>query len=543
MGFGRSGGATAGAALDPPRFVEEAAAAGIDHRYDGEFTFFVGGGVAAFDCDDDARPDLYFAGGAEPAALYRNDSPTGGALRFSARPDPVTDLTDVTGAYPLDVDGDGHHRPRRAARRRERAPSRLGDCRFERANEALGLRRRRRLDARPSAPPGRATPTLPTLAIGNYLVLDDDGQPTFDVPRQRAHPARCATATATRRRSRSRPGWCTLSMLFSDWDRSGRRDLRVSNDRHYYRRRRGAALAHRARRSRRASGPREEGWQTLRIWGMGIASHDLTGDGYPEVYLTSQADNKLQTLADGADGRPTYEDIALESRRDRAPAVRGRHDAAVDRLARRVRRTSTTTASSTCSWPRATSRRQPDYAARDPSNLLLGQPDGTFVEGAEAAGHRRALRAPAGRRWSTSTSTACSTSSSSTGGRTSASGATSGSGTAAAPEPMGNWLAAAPRPAGPEPRRHRCLGRGAHRRADHAARAHGRRRARRRAARLDRTSASGSAERAEVSVQWPDGEVGAWVAGRGQSLRDDRARRVRAGLLHAAGPRRRMMRR
>ena len=30
------------------------------------------------------------------------------------------------------------------------------------------------------------------------------------------------------------PAWCALSMLFSDWDRSGRRDLRVSNDRHYY---------------------------------------------------------------------------------------------------------------------------------------------------------------------------------------------------------------------------------------------------------------------------------------------------------------------
>jgi hypothetical protein len=28
----------------------------------------------------------------------------------------------------------------------------------------------------------------------------------------------------------------------------------------------------------------------------------------------------------------------------------------------------------------------PDYATDDPSNLLLGQPDGTFVEGAEAAG-------------------------------------------------------------------------------------------------------------------------------------------------------------
>ncbi len=28
----------------------------------------------------------------------------------------------------------------------------------------------------------------------------------------------------------------------------------------------------------------------------------------------------------------------------------------------------------------------PDYASRDPSNLFLGQPDGTFTEGAEAAG-------------------------------------------------------------------------------------------------------------------------------------------------------------
>ncbi len=29
---------------------------------------------------------------------------------------------------------------------------------------------------------------------------------------------------------------------------------------------------------------------------------------------------------------------------------------------------------------------QTDHATRDPSNLLIGQPDGTFVEGAEAAG-------------------------------------------------------------------------------------------------------------------------------------------------------------
>ena len=43
---------------------------------------------------------------------------------------------------------------------------------------------------------------------------------------------------------------------------------------------------------------------------MGIASEDVTGDGYPEVFLTSQGDNKLQTLADGP-AHPAYEDIAL----------------------------------------------------------------------------------------------------------------------------------------------------------------------------------------------------------------------------------------
>ena len=40
-----------------------------------------------------------------------------------------------------------------------------------------------------------------------------------------------------------------------------------------------------------------EGWKFLRIWGMGIASYDLNFDGYPEYFLTSMADNKLQTLA------------------------------------------------------------------------------------------------------------------------------------------------------------------------------------------------------------------------------------------------------
>jgi enediyne biosynthesis protein E4 len=82
---GGLGGARAVApseALAPPRFVDDAAAAGVRHAYEGGSDFVVGGGVAAFDCSQDGLPDLFFAGGAQPAALLRNESRAGGELRF-----------------------------------------------------------------------------------------------------------------------------------------------------------------------------------------------------------------------------------------------------------------------------------------------------------------------------------------------------------------------------------------------------------------------------------------------------------------------------
>ena len=78
------GAATAAPAGEIPRFVEESTAAGIDHRFEGDKTYMVGGGVAAFDCDGDDRPDLHLSGGAAPAALYQNRSSSGAALRFEA---------------------------------------------------------------------------------------------------------------------------------------------------------------------------------------------------------------------------------------------------------------------------------------------------------------------------------------------------------------------------------------------------------------------------------------------------------------------------
>ena len=52
---------------DVPAYKEQAIAAGIDHRYTGPWEYFVGGGVATFDCNGDRLPELYIAGGADKA--------------------------------------------------------------------------------------------------------------------------------------------------------------------------------------------------------------------------------------------------------------------------------------------------------------------------------------------------------------------------------------------------------------------------------------------------------------------------------------------
>lgn len=117
---------------------------------------------------------------------------------------------------------------------------------------------------------------------------------------------------------------------------------------------------------------------------MGIASQDLTGDGRPEVFLTSQADNKLQTLAPGA-STPDYQDIALKRGvTAQRPYVGGdilpstawhpefadvNNDGLADLLI-----------------TKGNVDAQPDQATRDPSDLFLGRPDGSFVERGEQSG-------------------------------------------------------------------------------------------------------------------------------------------------------------
>ena len=151
---------------------------------------------------------------------------------------------------------------------------------------------------------------LPTLAIGDYIALTELGTPLPPCPDNTLlRPGPDGTTYGPP--IALSPGYCPLSMLFSDWDRSGRPDLRISNDRQYYTDGEEQLWAMEPGADPVAYTD-ADGWARLQIWGMGIASHDLTGDGYPELYLTSQGDNKLQTLTAGP-AEPAYRDIAFRS--------------------------------------------------------------------------------------------------------------------------------------------------------------------------------------------------------------------------------------
>ncbi len=375
-----TGGATTPTeAMGAPGFIEEAETAGVVHTYDGNWTFFVGGGVAVFDCNNDRKPDLYFAGGANPAALYVNESPVGGALRFTGLETSETGVANVTGAYPLDIDSDGHV-DLAVLRFGENILFRgLGNCEFERANELLGFDGGDLWTAGFSAT-WEGDAALPTLAVGTYVELDEDGRQTGACSDNFLYRPAADGYTVSTPLS---PGWCTLSILFSDWDRSGRKDLRIANDKHYYRD--GEEQLWRIEAGEAPSlYTRDDGWNKLQIWGMGIATQDIDGDGFPEVYLTSQGDNKFQTLTDGPD-QPSYGDIAIRrgltahrpfTGSDPMPST-GWHPEFRD-----VNNDGFTD----LFISKGNVDAMPEYAAEDPNNLLLGQPDGTFVDAAVEAG-------------------------------------------------------------------------------------------------------------------------------------------------------------
>lgn len=336
-----------------------------EHHYSGGWEFFVGGGVAAFDCGGNGLPDLFLAGGEGPALLLRNM----GDMAFTPLD---TGLHGVIGAYPLDVDGDGvldlfvlRVGPNVVLRG-------LGECRFEDATAALGI------------DPGNAWSTAftawwdegiprPSMFVGNYVDRDNPDGPFFacdDNQLLRATASGWSSAPFG-------PGFCPLSSLVAR-DARDRPALRLSNDRHYYVRG-GSEQMWDIAEERFLDA--DDGWPNLLLWGMGIASRDITGNGLADVYLTSMADQILQLgQPDGSylvapfsmghtahrpfigdDGRPStgwhaqWGDVNNNTRADLFVAKGN-----VDQM--------------------------PDLAMADPNNLLLQNHDGTFSEVAHLAG-------------------------------------------------------------------------------------------------------------------------------------------------------------
>ncbi len=366
-----------------PQFLEETSSAGVDSIYRGDWQYMVGGGAAAFDCNGDGYPDLALAGGEGKASFFVNKSAQAERLQFS-RFDSGAELERVTGFYPLDIDGDGVM-DLVVLRVGEITLLRgLGACKFERANEQWRFKAPEAWWTSFSATWERGA-AWPTLAFGAYIDPKSENNPwgsCTDNVLVRPIPETKGFADAIP----LKPSYCALSMLFTDWNRSGTPSLRVSNDREYY-----EGGQEQLWHVNAGEPPRlytdAEGWKFLKIWGMGIASTVLSGEQHPSYFLTSMSDNKLQVLRSPPDGplKPMYKDIAYDrgavayrpyTGGDLRPSTAWHaqfEDANNDGFADLF-------------IAKGNVDRMPDFAEKDPNNLLLQKADASFTEVGDVAG-------------------------------------------------------------------------------------------------------------------------------------------------------------
>ncbi len=361
-----------------PAFVNRAAQLNLDQQYSGGWEFFVGGGVASFDCNGDLFPELYLAGGASPATLLRNTTKERGAdiSMVAATPD-ILRQSDVIGAYPLDINSDGIL-DLFILRVGENLLLKGGpDCSFTPFTD-LGFDGGNSWTTAFSATWEKSN-VLPSLAVGNYVDRSDPKGP-FEAcddnylfrPQGETYPKPFIL----------KPGYCALSMLFSDWGRNGRQDLRVSNDRHYYVR--GGSEQMWAMEARPRLFTEKDGWKDYSIWGMGIASRDIDGDGFAEVFLSSMGDQKLQRF-DPLQKGPAFVDMPYDTGASAQRPYKGDDG-----------RPST-------GWQisfgdvnndglddvfiaKGNVEEMPSTAMKDPNNLLMQQLDGTFKEAGGVSG-------------------------------------------------------------------------------------------------------------------------------------------------------------
>jgi enediyne biosynthesis protein E4 len=371
-----------------PSFKEVTKSSGVASIYSGEYLYMVGGGAATFDCNKDGYPDLFTAGGEGRASFFRNQSKRGGALKLKKQKSGL-EFDKVTGAYPLDVDADGNVDLVVLRVGENKLMRGLGNCKFDLANTRWGFDGG---DAWSTAFAAtfEKDAVWPTIAIGNYIDPKQDISPWGSCTDNWLHRARVDQKTppyAFAKPVALTPSYCALSMLFTDWNRTGTPSLRVSNDREYY-----EGGEEQMWKLVPGEPPAlytdKDGWKRLRIWGMGIASADVNGDGYPDYFLTSMADNKLQMLKEvAADGKSKadFKDVAW-------PSGLTLH-----------RPTFGVELKSSTGWhaqfedvnndgrddlfvAKGNVDSMPDFAMKDPNNLALGKADGSFVDVAKDAG-------------------------------------------------------------------------------------------------------------------------------------------------------------
>lgn len=341
------------------------------HVYDGGWEHFVGGGLAVLDCNGDTRPDLVAAGGSNTPILLRNVSNIGGPVRFTESTPEAFNLLGTTGTYPLDIDNDGNLDLVMLRVGPDVVLRGNGDCTFSPMPLATSDHWSTAFSA--TWEDGQQ---MPTLAFGHYVDRSDPDGP-FDACDENMlwRPGPDGYTPV-----RLSPGHCALSMLFTDWARTGRADLRISNDRHYYVRDGQEQLW--AMESEPRLYNEADGWQRHMLWGMGIATRDLDRDGQDEVYLSSMGDQRLMRQSGAT---PTYEDLPFATGTaaqrpfigdDGRPST-GWHIAFGD--------------VQNDGWDDAfiakgNVQQMPGNAMEDPNNLLVGLADGTFAEHGDAAG-------------------------------------------------------------------------------------------------------------------------------------------------------------
>ena len=368
-----------------PSFADETKTSGIDSVYTGEWQYMVGGGAAAFDCNGDGFEDVLIAGGEKPATFYVNDSTRGGALTFTKRQSGL-EFEAMTGAYPIDIDGDGIMDVVVLRVGENIVMKGKGDCQFARANEDWGFQGGDGWSTAYAAEWEKGS-DWPTIAIGNYIDRTQELEPWGScTPNVLQRPEQGGKGFAAP--IDLKPSYCPLSMLFTDWNNSGTADLRVANDREYY-----EGGQEQMWRVHPGQPPtlyaKDDGWAYLRIWGMGLAGYDLDGDGFQEYAITSMADNKLQTLKeppkDGSAPKPTFKDVAwpkgVTAHRpfmgdDLRPSTAWHidfQDVNNDGLADLF-------------IAKGNVSEMPDFAMKDPNNLLVQGKDGKFIEMADKAG-------------------------------------------------------------------------------------------------------------------------------------------------------------